>query len=133
MFLLDTNVVSAARKRQPAVTKWLADRERGDLSLSVVTLGEIARGIHMKQRHDPTTANHLAVWLQMLRHDYGNRILGIDERIAIEWGRIAALRTRGVPDGLIAATAAVHGLTIVTRNVADFEDTGLAIVNPWAD
>jgi predicted nucleic acid-binding protein len=131
VFLLDTNVVSAARKRDATVAAWIGQQARGDLCLSVVTLGEIARGIHKKRRRDPLAARHLSVWLNMLRHSYRERIFDIDEQIAIEWGRIDAIRTRGAADGLIAATAIVHGHTVVTRNVIDFVDTGVQVVNPW--
>jgi len=68
----------------------------------------------------------------MLRNSLRNRIFDIDERIAVQWGKIAAIRTRGVPDGLIAATAVVHDLTIVTRNVADFADIGVPVIDPWS-
>ena len=99
--------------------------------LSVITLGEIMRGVALKQKSDPRAASHLAQWLQTLRHDHVDRILPITDAIALEWGRIAALRPRGDADGLIAATAVVHDLIIVTRNVADFEDTRTTILNPW--
>lgn len=85
----------------------------------------------MRYRRDPVAAAHLARWLREVRLSYADRVFDIDDRIAEEWGRIDAIRTRGVPDGLIAATALVHGMTVVTRNVADFADTGVPIVNPW--
>ena len=131
MFLLDTNVVSAARKRDPSVARWIARQERFSLWLSVITLGEIVRGVEKKRRRDPVTAHHLAHWLHLLRQHYADRILGIDGAIASEWGRIDAIRTRSTTDGLIAATAIVHDMTLVTRNVADFADTGVRLVNPW--
>lgn len=131
MFLLDTNVVSAARKREGPVADWMIRQERQSLFLSVITLGEIARGIEMKRRNDSDIANHLAAWFHGLRHSYENRILGIDENIAAQWGRISAIRTRGDADGLLAATALFHDLILVTRNVADFDDTGVTMLNPW--
>ena len=76
-------------------------------------------------------AAHLAEWLRKLRHDHADRILTVTDEIAVEWGRIAAIRPRGDIDGLIAATAIVHDLILVTRNIADFEDTGASVVNPW--
>jgi predicted nucleic acid-binding protein len=133
VFLLDTNVVSAARKRHPIIADWIRRQDQKLLFLSVITIGEISRGIEMKLRTDPVAANSLAAWLRGLRHSYANRILDVDERVAVEWGRIAAQRTRGDADGLIAATALVHELEIVTRNVADFADTGATTINPWND
>jgi predicted nucleic acid-binding protein len=99
--------------------------------LSVITLGEIMRGIALKQRNDPRAASHLSEWLQKLRHDHADRILAVTDQVALEWGRIAALRPRGEADGLIAATAIVNDLIIVTRNAADFDDTRASVINPW--
>lgn len=131
MFLLDTNVVSAARKHDPAVVRWLVAHEHDGLWLSVITLGEIASGVHQKRRRDPVAARYLDRWLESLRQLYRDRILDIDDQVAAEWGRIDAIRTRGSADGLIAATAIVHSLAVITRNVADFEDTGVVLLNPW--
>jgi predicted nucleic acid-binding protein len=133
MFLLDTNVVSAVRKRHPAPAAWMRRQPRDVFYLSVVTLGEILSGARRRALRDPAAGEALEAWLNRLRGEYANRVLPIDEAIALEWGRIAALRTRGVADGLIAATAIVHGLTVATRNVADFADTGVALVNPWEE
>ena len=130
-YLLDTNVVSASRKREPAVMNWLAAQTGAEHWLSVITIGEIERGIFLKKRKDPVNAGHLAAWLERLRKTYVGRMIDVNERISLEWGRIGAIRTRGDADGLIAATAFVHGLTLVTRNVGDFADTGVRIVNPW--
>jgi predicted nucleic acid-binding protein len=91
--------------------------------LSALTLGEIMRGVALRQKSDPQTAGRLGEWLERLRHDHADRILPVTDRIALEWGRIAALRPRGDVDGLIAATAIVHDLILVTRNVSDFQDT----------
>lgn len=131
MYLLDTNVVSAARKADASVAAWMVDQDRSSLFISVVTLGEIFRGIEMKRRADPVAANRLALWFQGIRNGYANRIIDIDERVALEWGRISSARTRGDADGLIAATAMVHEFIVVTRNVADFNDTGVTVLNPW--
>lgn len=131
MFLLDTNVVSAGRKKEPVVARWMQRQGRFDLCLSVVTLGELVRGVHKKQRQDPLAARNLALWYRQLRRDYADRIFDIDDQIAEEWGRIEAIRTRSIADGLIAATAIVHDMAVATRNVADFADTGAAVVNPW--
>lgn len=131
MYLVDTNVVSEARRGTQQALSWMRSVDPSLVYLSVITLGEIMRGIALKQRSDPRAASHLAEWLRKLRHDHGDRILPIDDHVAVEWGRIAALRPRGDADGLIAATAMVHELILVTRNVADFEDTGVAIIDPW--
>lgn len=131
MYLVDTNVVSDARRGSAEAVAWLRSVNPLAVYLSVITLGEIMRGVALKQRSDPRAASHLAQWLQTLRTDHADRILPITDAIALEWGRIAALRPRGDADGLIAATAVVHDLIVVTRNVADFEDTRATILNPW--
>lgn len=131
MYLLDTNVISEARRGTQEALAWIRSVDPALVHLSVITLGEIMRGIALKQRSDPRSAGHLAEWLRKLRHDHASRILPITDHVAVEWGRIAAIRPRGDADGLIAATAMVHELILVTRNVADFEDTGVAVVNPW--
>lgn len=101
------------------------------LALSVITVGEIEKGIHIRRRRDERAAQRLQLWLQETQADFSDRILPVNERIALAWGRIASGRTRSVADGLIAATAQVHGLTLVTRNTRDFEDLNLPLVNPW--
>jgi predicted nucleic acid-binding protein len=131
MYLLDTNIISEARRGTPAALSWLRAIDPTLIHLSVVTLGEIARGIALKQPSDPRTASHLGEWLRKLRQDHASRILPVSDQVAVEWGRIAAQRPRGDADGLIAATAVVHELILVTRNVADFEDVVPVIINPW--
>ncbi|UGY30339.1 type II toxin-antitoxin system VapC family toxin (plasmid) [Bradyrhizobium septentrionale] len=131
MYLIDTNVVSEARRGSPQATGWLRSVDPASVHLSTLTLGEIMRGIALKQKSDPKAAGHLAEWLRKLRHDHADRILAVTDQISVEWGRIAAIRPHGDIDGLIAATAIVHDLIIVTRNVGDFEDTGATVINPW--
>ena len=131
MYLVDTNVISEARRRTPQAVAWLRSVDPERVYLSVVTLGEVMRGVAMKQAHDPRGAAPLAAWLQTLGRDHASRILPVTDQISIEWGRLAALRPRGDADGLIAATAKVHDLILVTRNIADFEDTGASVLNPW--
>jgi toxin FitB len=128
---VDTNVVSEARRSSRQAVGWLRSVRPDAVYLSALTLGEIMRGIVLRQKSDPQTAARLAEWLERLRHDHTDRILPVTDRIALEWGRIAALRPRGDVDGLIAATAIVHDLILVTRNVGDFEDTRVSLINPW--
>ncbi|MBV1703128.1 MAG: type II toxin-antitoxin system VapC family toxin [Hyphomicrobiales bacterium] len=131
MYLVDTNVVSEARRGTPEVVRWLRSVDPLAIYLSVITLGEIMRGIAVRQKTDPRSAVQLTEWLQSIRREHADRILTFTDPIALEWGRIAALRPRGETDGLIAATAIVHDLIIVTRNVRDFDDTRASVINPW--
>lgn len=131
MYLLDTNVVSEARRGNSEAIAWLRSVDPSTLYLSVITLGEVMRGIALKRKSDHRAAAHLEEWLRKLRHDHSGRILPITDQIAVEWGRIAAQRPRGDADGLIAATAIVHDLIVVTRNIGDFDDTGVSVINPW--
>ena len=131
MFLIDTNVLSDAYKGVQQPSRWLAHTDPDKAFVSVITIGEIERGVVLKQRKDAIAARKIGFWLQGLRQGYGDRLLPVSEEIATLWGRLSAARTRGTPDGLIAATALVHDLILVTRNVADFEDTGLTVLNPW--
>jgi predicted nucleic acid-binding protein len=131
MYLVDTNVLSEARRGTKEARIWLRSVDAAAIYLSVITLGEIMKGIVLKIRTDARAAAALTTWLEQLRHDHGDRILPISDRVALEWGRLAAERPRGMADGLIAATAAVHGKIIVTRNVEDFSDTRLSVINPW--
>lgn len=131
MYLVDTNIISEARRGSQQATGWLRTVAPLSVYISVLTLGEIERGIALKKRSDPTAAAHLEEWLRKLRHDHADRIFPVTDQIAVEWGRIAAIRPRGDIDGLIAATAIVHDFIVVTRNVADFEDTGATVIDPW--
>ena len=131
MYLLDTNVVSDVQRRLPKPTAWLGSVDPTSVSLSVITIGEIERGIVKQRNTDPDRAARLDVWLRELRRDNADRILAITEEVALAWGRITAGRTRGSADTLIAATALVHDLILVTRNVADFEGLGVTVLNPW--
>ncbi|MFN3673701.1 MAG: type II toxin-antitoxin system VapC family toxin [Bosea sp. (in: a-proteobacteria)] len=131
MFLLDTNVISDARRGAPMVTAWFRSIQPDAIWFSVIALGEIQAGIEKLRSKDRQRAETLLAWLNRLRSEHSDRILPITMDIALEWGRISALRTRGAPDALIAATAIVHGLTLVTRNSRDFEDLPLTLVNPW--
>ncbi|TIN30489.1 MAG: type II toxin-antitoxin system VapC family toxin [Mesorhizobium sp.] len=132
MYLLDTNIVSDVQRRLPKPTEWLASVDPTSVSLSVITLGEIERGIIKLREVDSEKATRLDLWLRELRRDNADRILAVTEDVALAWGRITAGRTRGSADTLIAATALIHDLILVTRNVADFDDTSVTVFNPWA-
>jgi predicted nucleic acid-binding protein len=131
MYLVDTNVLSEARRGRPEARDWLRSVDPDQIFLSVVTLGEIMKGISQKARSDLAAATSLNRWLEQLRLDHARRILPIDDEIALAWGRIAALQSRPMADALIAATATVHRKILVTRNVADFQNLGVQIVDPW--
>lgn len=132
MFLLDTNVLSDAHKGVPEPARWLAAAAPSSIYVSVITLGEIERGIETIREAKPSKASELEGWLAALRHDCSDRILPVTQDVALEWGRLVARRPRGDADSLIAATALVHGLAVVTRNAADFTGTGIDVVDPWA-
>ena len=132
-FLIDTDVLSALRRRErsPAAVRWVETQRTADLYLSVVTVGEIERGITQQQRHDPSFAQELAYWLDRVLARYGDRILPVDSATARRWGRLSATHGHDSADLLIAATALEHGLTVVTRNVRHFQPTGVPIVSPF--
>jgi predicted nucleic acid-binding protein len=125
-------VLSEARRKTPAATRWLTAVDDVAIFLSVVTLGEIMKGIELRARTDQVAAASLRMWLHDLSSAYGDRILPIDSEVALTWGRIMAQRTRPVADALIAATAVVNRKVLVTRNVAEFADAGVEIIDPWA-
>jgi predicted nucleic acid-binding protein len=131
MYLVDTNVLSEARRGTAAARDWLRSVDPETIYLSVITLGEIMKGIELRQRADPRAASSLRQWLEQLRQYHADRILPIGDEVALEWGRLAAERPRAVADALIAATAIVHRKTIVTRNTIDFEATRVPVINPW--
>lgn len=133
-YLLDTNVISELRKGQRAdhnVTAWFAELADADIFLSVLTVGEIRRGIENVRRRDPDSAAALDRWLALLSEAHGDRILRVDRAIAEGWGRMNVPDPLPVVDGLLAATARVLGLTLVTRNVADVEGTGVELFDPF--
>jgi toxin FitB len=136
-FLLDTNVISelVRRKPEPRVTMWVEATDEMLLHLSVLTLGEIRKGI--ASLRDASRRVTLGAWLDSdLSVRFANRILPIDEAVADRWGRLAAkLEASNSPlpviDGLLAATALQYNLTLVTRNVKDVTATGVPLFNPW--
>ena len=133
-FLLDTNVVSETRRKRPdpGVLSWFQHADSSQLYISVLTLGEIAKGVAKYAKRDAAQAAALGSWLESIRRNYADRIVGIDADIAEMWGRLAAERSLAVIDALIAATALVPGLTLVTRNTGDIEGTGVPVLNPWS-
>jgi len=133
-YLLDTNVISELRKGERAdsnVTAWFADIADEEIFLSVLTIGEIRRGIESVRRRDPDSAAALDRWLALLSEAHGDRILPIDRAIAEEWGRMNVPDPLPVVDGLLAATARVLDLTLVTRNVADVEGASVELLDPF--
>jgi len=135
MMLLDTVILSELRKRQPRVevVKWLRAHEDRDLFVSVVSVGEIERGIEKRRLVDPPFAATLSQWLDDLLRLYADRILPITPGIARRWGALSARIGNEGADLLIAATALDHGLTVATRNVRHFTPTGVPTVNPFGD
>ncbi len=134
MFLLDTNIISEVRKGgrcDRRVANWYATIEDSDLFLSVLVLGEIRRGVELARRNDSAKADALGKWLQLVEETFGPRVLSVDAAVAHEWGRMSATRPLAVVDGLLAATAKVHGLTLATRNEENVRGLGAAIVNPF--
>ena len=134
MFLLDTNVISEVRKADrcnAGVTRWFAGVRDGDLFTSVVVTGEIRQGIERLRRRDSRQAENLERWLEEVVTSYADRILPIDGRVADAWGRLGAVRPVPVIDGLLAATARVHDMTLVTRNAPDVKGLGVPVLNPF--
>ena len=135
MFLLDTDVISLLRRpdRHPAPARWLKAQRSADLFISVVTLAEMERGLAQQRRRDPAFANDLAAWIEQTAASFADRIIGVDPAAARIWGRMSGDIGHFNVDLLIAATALVHGLTLVTRNVRHLEPTGIRVVNPFGD
>lgn len=133
-YLLDTNVISEARKPDgdAGVRSWLQSVPAGSLFLSVLVLGEIRRGIEQLRRRDRNQAGVYEAWLSRVVYDYGDRIIPITPDIADEWGRLNVPDPLPVVDGLIAATAKVRGLTLVTRNTRDFVRAQIRLLNPFS-
>lgn len=134
-YLLDTNVISELRKREradPNVTAWFADLADEEIFLSVLTIGEIRRGVESVRRRDPDSAASLDRWLALLSEAHVDRILPVDRAIAEEWGRMNVPDPLPVVDGLLAATARVLGLTLATRNIADVEGVDVELLDPFA-
>jgi predicted nucleic acid-binding protein len=133
MYLLDTNVVSELRKPRPhgGVLAWLESLDDAQIFLSAVTLGEIQAGIELTREQDAAKASEIEAWLELVAGAYN--VLPMDAASFRAWARLIHRKSDTLyEDAMIAATAKVHGLTVATRNVADFHALGLAVFNPFA-
>ncbi|MHB1242922.1 MAG: PIN domain-containing protein [Gaiellaceae bacterium] len=133
-YLLDTNVVSEIRKPIPnaGVAAWFAEADSADLHLSVLVVGEVRQGIErLRHRGDGRQAAVFERWLEVLKSEFGDRLLPVTTRVAERWGALNARRPLPVVDGLLAATAAVHELTLVTRDASLLAATGVRTLDPW--
>jgi predicted nucleic acid-binding protein len=133
MYLLDTNVISAVRRpdRAPKVAAWLRGKPEQDLFLSVITLGEIERGIRQQERREPEFARDLRAWLDRTVLLFSDRLLPFDAEDARIWGRLSAEIGHYGADLMIAASALRHAAIVVTGNISDFAPTGVALENPF--
>ena len=137
MFVLDTNVVSELRKvrfgkADMNLTAWTESVDAADLFVSVITIMELELGVLSIERKDSTQGALLRSWLeQHVLPEFSRRTLPVDTAVAQRCARLHVPDRRGERDALIAATALVHGMTVVTRNVADFKPTGVPLINPW--
>ena len=134
MFLLDTNIISEIRKGNSCnerVANWYAGVKEADLFLSVLVTGEIRKGIESIRNRDLQQAEALERWLQKVLQSFSGRILPIDAKVADTWGKMNAIRPIPVIDGLLVATAKVHDMTLVTRNVVDIEGLNASVLNPF--
>ena len=133
-FLLDCNVLSELRKRgrcEIKVRQWFDAQDEEDLAISAITLGEISAGIAQIAPRDPEQAERLEAWLVQTKVEFSDRILPVTADIAERWGRLSPNQPLPAPDGLLAATALEHDLICVTRNVSDFERSGVRLLDPW--
>jgi len=133
MYLIDTNVVSELRRAKPhgAVLAWLTSVADADLHLCAVTIGEIQSGIEMTRERDAAKAGEIEAWLEQVAQTYN--VLAMDASAFRCWARLMHRRPdRLIEDAMVAATAVVHNLTVVTRNVRDFEHFGVRTLNPFA-
>lgn len=137
MYVLDTNVLSELRKQRAGkadlnVMKWSASVDAADLFISVISIMELELGVLSVERKDAVQGAMLRRWLNhQVIPEFSGRILDVDTRIALRCAQLHVPNKCGERDALIAATALIHGMTVVTRNVADFESSGVRMINPW--
>ena len=133
-YLIDTNIISEVRKGDQCnrnVAAWYASLDDAEIYLSVLVLGEIRKGIERARSRDPTRARALERWLSTLSGSFSDRVLPVDQLVAEEWGRMSAQRSVPSIDGLLAATAKVHRMTLATRNLSDVAGLGAHVFNPF--
>ena len=132
-YLLDTNVLAEVRRPRgdSGVKRWISSVPTEDLYLSVLTLGEVRRGIGLLSRRDPVQTEVYEAWLVTVLRDYADRVLPVDAEAAEEWVRMNVPDPISIVDGLMAATAKVRNMTFVTRNTADVARTGVRLLNPF--
>jgi len=135
MFLVDTNVVSELRRldrADPRVAEWAGSVPSADLFISAITILELETGVLLRERRDPQQGALLRDWLESnVLRSFADRILPVDQKVARRCAALHVPDPRSERDAMIAATAIVHGLTVVTRNVCDFQPMGVTLINPW--
>jgi predicted nucleic acid-binding protein len=134
--LVDTNVVSELKRgsrASPRVLAWFAEMPPEHVYTSVIVLGELQRGVELLQKRDRAQARILENWYNAVRHRLGDRVLDITEQVMMVWARISVPDMLPAYDGLIAATALAHDLTVATRNTVDYRRTGVKVIDPWKD
>jgi predicted nucleic acid-binding protein len=133
--LVDTNVVSELKRGRHAdarVVAWFSNIPSERVFTSVIVLGEVRRGIELVARRDKRQAELLERWYASIREHLANRVLAVDEPIMMIWSKISVPHMQPAYDGLIAATALAHGMTVVTRNALDYQRAGLDVIDPWS-
>jgi predicted nucleic acid-binding protein len=133
-YLIDTNVISELQKgdrRSPAVTRWYASVPEASLYLSALVIGEIRKGIENLRDRDDVQAEALELWLAAVKEAFSGRILPVDETVSEMWGRLNAIRPLPAVDSLLAATAKIYNLTLVTRNTKQIADLSIDLLNPF--
>ena len=134
--LVDTNVISELKRGRKAalpVVTWFESLLPENVFTSVIVLGEIRLGIELIARRDKLRSEALEQWYAMMRERLGSRVLAVDEPVMTIWARLSVPKVLPVYDGLIAATALLHGLIIATRNTQDYRRAGVEVINPWQD